>query len=65
MYGLLLAFYIGIFPYLKKGPYQDIQAMDSENTCPDYWYLNILYVNNIVGPLEKIVRASLTNFSPR
>ena len=56
LYGLLLAFYTGIFPYLKKGPFQDTQGMDSESTCVDYWYLNILYVNNIVDPLNKMVR---------
>ena len=57
LYGLLLAFYIGIFPYLKKGPYQDLTGMDSENNCRDYWHFNILYVNNVVKhSLSKVVR---------
>ena len=57
LYGLLVAFYAGVFPYLKKGPYQDLVGMDSTSNCWDYWYLNILYVNNVVDDsLSKLVR---------
>ncbi|KAK7096532.1 nose resistant to fluoxetine protein 6-like isoform X2 [Littorina saxatilis] len=49
LYGGILAFYIGVSPYLKEGPYQDVAGVDAETNCRHYWYYNILYVNNVVG----------------
>ena len=53
----MLIFYMGIFPYMLEGPFQLTLGYDATTNCRDYWYLNILYVNNLVDPLNKMVRA--------
>ncbi|XP_076455759.1 nose resistant to fluoxetine protein 6-like [Babylonia areolata] len=55
LYAVLLWVYIGIFPYLKEGPFQYTIGMDSETSCREDWYLNLLYINNLkIGDLEKM-----------
>ena len=55
VYALILMVSIGVFPYLKEGPFQNKLGMESETTCRDYWYFNLLYVNNFVD-MDKLVR---------
>ena len=57
LYTIMLLFYMGIFPYMLEGPFQQVVGYDATTNCRDYWYLNILYVNNLVDPLHKMVRA--------
>ncbi|XP_071491770.1 nose resistant to fluoxetine protein 6-like [Diadema antillarum] len=43
---MLIQMYIK--PHLGSGPIWQVQAQDVY--CPKYWWTNILYINNIVGP---------------
>ncbi|KAL8559329.1 hypothetical protein ACOMHN_060019 [Nucella lapillus] len=55
LYAVFLGVYVGIYPYLKEGPYQNLLGMDSESTCRDYWHYNLLYINNVVsGTINKM-----------
>ncbi|XP_076437337.1 O-acyltransferase like protein-like [Babylonia areolata] len=55
LYALVLAYYIGIFPYTKRGPFENLQGMDSENACRENWFYNLLYVNNVIDDkMEKL-----------
>jgi len=46
-YGFIILFSMYLFPLIGKGPvWSTIIAKTHANTCKDYWWTNLLYVNN-------------------
>ncbi|XP_077994519.1 nose resistant to fluoxetine protein 6-like [Glandiceps talaboti] len=47
VYLFLIFFVTYLFPYFGTGPYTEV-IRDAPNPCEDYWWTNVLYINNLV-----------------
>ena len=50
----MILFYTCVTLYLFNGPLKPTDTTIADPNCVDYWWTNILYVNNIVEPIKAV-----------
>ncbi|XP_013389109.1 nose resistant to fluoxetine protein 6 isoform X2 [Lingula anatina] len=43
---MVILFYVNIFPHMGDGPLWFVVKQVTTDNCPEYWWTNILYINN-------------------
>lgn len=64
-YALVILFYASVFYKTGSGPLWDSFIGVERDACRDYWWTNLLYINNYV-PTDTLVRGPFPkSFAPR
>jgi hypothetical protein len=53
-YLFVMTFSALITKYLGSGPFFPLNGFENEDNCKNYWWMNVLYINNFLKP-EKMV----------